>query len=100
MTIRDNKGYRRVLVSSYYISITGWGILLRYRPLIDKPILVKGLHVRIPIITPIKGKGVVNHVSELESSSTCIWPVQVGAFLSGIQIPKRPSNLGMDLGFK
>ena len=90
----------RVLVSSYYVSITGWGILLGYRLLIDKPTLFKGLNVRIPIITPMKGKGVVNYGSELGFSSTGIWPVQVGAFLSGSQIPKRPSHLGMDLGFK
>ena len=31
VTIRDNKDYNRVLVYSYYSTITGWGVLLRYR---------------------------------------------------------------------
>ena len=30
MTIRDNKEYIRVLVDSYYTTITGWGVLLNY----------------------------------------------------------------------
>ena len=29
MTIRDNTDYIRVLLYSYYITITGWGVLLR-----------------------------------------------------------------------
>ena len=29
MSIRDNKNYTRVLLSSYYTTITGWGVLLR-----------------------------------------------------------------------
>ena len=28
--IKDNKGYIRVLFYSYYATITGWGVLLRY----------------------------------------------------------------------
>ena len=31
MTIRDNKDYIRVLLYSYYATITGWGVLLRDR---------------------------------------------------------------------
>ena len=30
VTIRDNRDYLRVLLYSYYITITGWGLLLRY----------------------------------------------------------------------
>ena len=30
MTIMDNKDYIRVLLYSYYNTITGWGVLLRY----------------------------------------------------------------------
>ena len=30
MAVRDNKEYIRVLVYSYYTTITGWGFLLRY----------------------------------------------------------------------
>ena len=30
VTIRDNRDYIRVLVCSYYTTITGWGVLLRY----------------------------------------------------------------------
>ena len=30
VTIRDNKDYIRVLLYSYYTTITGWGVLLRY----------------------------------------------------------------------
>ena len=30
VTIRDNRGYIRVLLYSYYTTITGWGVLLRY----------------------------------------------------------------------
>ena len=29
LTIRDNRDYIRVLLYSYYITITGWGVLLR-----------------------------------------------------------------------
>ena len=29
VAIRDNKGYVRVLLYSYYTTITGWGVLLR-----------------------------------------------------------------------
>ena len=28
--IRNSKGYIRVLLYSYYTTITGWGVLLRY----------------------------------------------------------------------
>ena len=31
MTIRDNRDYIRDLLYSYYITIPGWGVLLRYR---------------------------------------------------------------------
>ena len=31
MTIGDNRDYIRVLLNSYYITITGWGVLLRNR---------------------------------------------------------------------
>ena len=31
MTIRDNRDYMRVLLYSYYTTITGWGVLLRFR---------------------------------------------------------------------
>ena len=34
VTIRDNKDYIRVLFYSYSTTITGWGVLLRYR--VDK----------------------------------------------------------------
>ena len=30
VTIRDNRDYIRVLLYSYYTTITGWGVLLRY----------------------------------------------------------------------
>ena len=30
MTIRHNRGYIRVLLYSYYTTITGWGVLLKY----------------------------------------------------------------------
>ena len=30
VTIRDNKGNIRVLLNSYYSTITGWGVLLKY----------------------------------------------------------------------
>ena len=30
VTIRDNKDYIRVLLYSYYTTITGWGVLLIY----------------------------------------------------------------------
>ena len=30
MTIRDNRDYIRALLYSYYTTITGWGVLLRY----------------------------------------------------------------------
>ena len=30
MTERDNEEYFRVLLDSYYTTITGWGVLLRY----------------------------------------------------------------------
>ena len=30
VTIRDNQDYIRVLLHSYYTTITGWGVLLRY----------------------------------------------------------------------
>ena len=30
VTIRDNKDYIRVLLYSYYITITGWGVLLKF----------------------------------------------------------------------
>ena len=30
VTIRDIKDYIRVLSSSYYTTITGWGVLLKY----------------------------------------------------------------------
>ena len=29
VTIRDNKGHIRVLLYSYYATITGWGVLLK-----------------------------------------------------------------------
>ena len=29
VTIRDNRDYIRVLLNSYYTTITGWGVLLR-----------------------------------------------------------------------
>ena len=32
VTIRDNKDYIRVLLYSYYTTITGWGVLLREAP--------------------------------------------------------------------
>ena len=32
VTIRDNKDYIRVLLYSYYTTITGWGVLLRCTP--------------------------------------------------------------------
>ena len=35
VTIRDNKDYIRVLAYSYYATITGWGVLLRYFGLRD-----------------------------------------------------------------
>ena len=31
MTIRNNKDHIRVLLYSYYTTITGWGVLLSYR---------------------------------------------------------------------
>ena len=31
VTIRDNRGYIRVLLYSYYTTITGWGVLLTHR---------------------------------------------------------------------
>ena len=31
MTIEDNRDYVRVLLHSYYTTITGWGVLLNYR---------------------------------------------------------------------
>ena len=31
MIIMDNKDYIRVLLSSYYTTIAGWGVLLRLR---------------------------------------------------------------------
>ena len=31
VTIRDNRDYLRVLLYSYYTTITGWGVLLRLR---------------------------------------------------------------------
>ena len=30
VTIRDNEEYIRVLLCSYYTTITGWGVLLKY----------------------------------------------------------------------
>ena len=30
MTTRDNRDYIRVLLYSYYTTITGWGVLLRH----------------------------------------------------------------------
>ena len=30
VTIRDNRDYIRVLLYSYYATITGWGVLLTY----------------------------------------------------------------------
>ena len=30
VTIRDNEDYIRVLLCSYYTTITGWGVLLSY----------------------------------------------------------------------
>ena len=30
MTIRDNRDYIRVLLYSYYTTITGWGVLVRF----------------------------------------------------------------------
>ena len=30
MTIGDNRDHVRVLLCSYYTTITGWGVLLRY----------------------------------------------------------------------
>ena len=30
VAIRDNKDYIRVLLDSYYTTITGWGVLLNY----------------------------------------------------------------------
>ena len=38
MAIRDNKDYIRVLVYSYYITITGWGVLLRHDEHIDSTV--------------------------------------------------------------
>ena len=32
VTIRDNRDYIRVLLYSYYTTITGWGVLLMYIP--------------------------------------------------------------------
>ena len=32
VTIKDNKEYIRVLLDSYYTTITGWGVLLTYNP--------------------------------------------------------------------
>ena len=32
MTIRDNRDYIRVLLYSYYTTITEWGVLLMYSP--------------------------------------------------------------------
>ena len=32
VTIRDNKDYIKVLLYSYYTTITGWGVLLRDAP--------------------------------------------------------------------
>ena len=31
MIVRDNRDHIRVLLYSYYTTITGWGVLLRYR---------------------------------------------------------------------
>ena len=31
VTIRDNRDYIRVLLYSYYTTVTGWGVLLTYR---------------------------------------------------------------------
>ena len=31
VTIRDNRDYIRVLLYSYYTTITGWGVLLTYK---------------------------------------------------------------------
>ena len=30
-TRRDNRDYNRVLLYSYYTTITGWGVLLKFR---------------------------------------------------------------------
>ena len=35
VTIRDNRDYIRALVYSYYTTITGWGVLLRYAGMVD-----------------------------------------------------------------
>ena len=35
VTIRENRDYIRVLFYSYYTTITGWGVLLKYRVLRD-----------------------------------------------------------------
>ena len=53
MTIRDNRDNIRVLYYSYYTTITGWGVLLRFRVLIGMILGVGGqnlcLHTCIPI---------------------------------------------------
>ena len=39
---------------------TTWGVGFRVRPLIHTPPPFKGLNVRIPIIIPSKGRGLIN----------------------------------------
>ena len=48
MTIRDNRDYLRVLLYSYYTTITGWGVLLRYsRQNFKKKVRMAAVKVRL-----------------------------------------------------
>ena len=84
VTIRDNRDYIRVLLSSYYTTITGWGVLLTYPPCprgilatslgpytlnITKPQCrpppFKGVNIWIPITIPMKGRGLISGLDPL-----------------------------------
>ena len=65
MTTRDNRDYMRVLLYSYYTTITGWGVLLKYTYQVPltlqvgipdaRPCSLRGLHSRKLTWKPKKG---------------------------------------------
>ena len=66
MTIRENRDYIRVLLHSYYTTITGWGVLLGYRfrrnPSIRVGFRVQGnrLRIRVPFFLMFSVNGSQN----------------------------------------
>ena len=43
------------------------------RPLIHKPAPLKGLHIRMPIIVPVKGRGFIKQGSGLFEQCGVLW---------------------------